>query len=172
MTPYYKKNHYWLGLINATDHEGLDFWRTGAGFVRLRLNEFDHPCFFGMTAGERSTTEIVYWEGPAFQALDSSVRTLADFDSFVASGTVNDKPGWDFRDNQMPRQAISSWENILTRERFASYLKGRGAAIEGEFHQHKVLLYSPHAEFGSTGSTERKLSQVFQMVTNGLFYLS
>lgn len=172
LTPYHKNNHYWLGLVNATDGSGLDYTRTGAGFVRLNINNSEHPCFFGMTAGERSTAEIVYWEGPAFQALDSSVRLLATFDSFVASGAPNDRPHWNLRDNEMPRQAIESWENVLTRERFDTYLKGRGAVIEGDFHQHKVLLYSPHAEFGSTGSTERKLSQVFQMVTNGLYYLS
>jgi len=172
LTPFSKKNHYWLGLVNATDSSGLDFWRTGSGFVRIRLSDADHPCFFGMTAGERSTADIVYWEGPAFQALDSSVKTLATYESFVASGTIADAPRWDLRDNEMARRAIADWDNSLTRDRFDTYLKGRAAVIEAGYHQHQVLLYSPHAEFGSTGLTERKLSQVFQMITNGLLYLS
>ncbi len=35
-----------------------------------------------------------------------------------------------------------------------------------------VLLYSPHAEFGSPGSSQLEQSQSFMLLTNGLFHLT
>lgn len=172
LTPSSGSNNCWLGTVKATDDQDLDYWRTGTGFTRLKVTDKNHPFSFGLTAGDENTIDIIYWEGPAFRTLDSSVKVLASFDSFVASGTVTERPQWDLIDNTPAKDAVNNWYNVLNKERFDNYLKGRGAVIETTLNNNKVLLYSPHAEFGNIGICERKNSQVFQLVTNGLFYLS
>ncbi|WP_422449077.1 BPL-N domain-containing protein [Thermoanaerobacterium sp. DL9XJH110] len=165
-------NRYWLNLIEATDDQELDYWRTGTGFVRVRVVENMHPFAFGVATGSVNTFDIVYWEGPAIKILRDSVKILARFDDFIASGTNTDYPRWNLLDNTPAKDSIDNWYNILTRERFNKYLKDNAAVVETKINGNKMLLYSPHAEFGNIGITQRKNSQVFQLITNGLFYLS
>lgn len=166
------KNKFWMGLVGATDDQGLDYWRTGTGFVRVALDDIDHPFAFGLAAGPVSTQDMVYWEGPAMKPVDRSVHVLATFQSFIASGAAGARPGWDLADNGPAKDSINSWYNVLTRERFDKHLAGRAAMLETSINGHKVLLYSPHAEFGNIGIGPRPLSQVFQFLSNGLFYMT
>lgn len=45
LTSYHTKNPYWLNIVDATDNEDLDYWRTGSGFVRCRVDNDGHPLF-------------------------------------------------------------------------------------------------------------------------------
>jgi hypothetical protein len=172
LTPLSGSNNYWLGTVKATDDQDLDYWRTGTGFTRLKITGKNHPFSFGLTAGDVNTIDIIHWEGPALRVLDNSVKVLATYDSFIASGAVPERPQWDLLDNTPAIDAVNNWYNVLSKERFDNHLKGKGAVIETTLNDNKVLLYSPHAEFGNIGICERKNSQVFQLVTNGLLYLS
>lgn len=172
LTSVYKDNRYWLNLIAATDDEDLDYWRTGTGFVKIRITEPSHPFAFGLAAGGVNTLDCVYWEGPAMRVLDDNVKILATYDDFVASGTRTDLPRWDLLDNEPAKEALNSWYNVLTRDRFDRYLRDAAAVVETKINNNKMLLYSPHAEFGNIGITNRRDSRIFQLITNGLFYLS
>ena len=171
LTSQNNENHYWLNLVDATDEQELDYWRTGTGFTRLEVEDRKHPFAFGMVSGTKNTFDIVYWEGPAFQILSDQVKVLATYQSFVASGTQEDYPKWDLLDNGPAIDSINNWYNVLTKDRFEQHLKDQPAIIEQKINGNKVLLYSPHAEFGSIGITKRKDSQVFQFISNALFYL-
>lgn len=164
-------NPYWMGMVDATDVQELDYWRTGTGFVRVKITEKDHPFSFGLAAGSVNTVDMVYWEGPAMQPLSSKVNVLAKFDDFIASGTNKDYPHWSLLDNTPAKDSVDSWYNVLTKERFTNHMSGRAAMLETSINDNKILLYSPHAEFGNIGISPRKNSQVFQLLTNGLFYL-
>jgi hypothetical protein len=172
LTSLYEDNRYWLNLIDATDDEDLDYWRTGTGFVKIRITEPSHPFAFGLAAGGVNTLDCIYWEGPAIKALKDNVRVLATYDDFVASGTKADRPRWDLLDNEPAKEAINSWYNVLTRDRFDRYLRDTAAVVETKINDNKMLLYSHHAEFGNIGITTRRDSRIFQLITNGLFYLS
>lgn len=172
LTSISKQNRYWLNLIDATDIDDLDYWRTGTGFVRLKLVENQHPFAYGLTAGAVNTIDAIYWEGPAIRVLNDSVKVLATYDDFIASGTNLDYPRWDLLDNTPAKEAINSWPNVLTRERFDCFLKGTAAVVETKINGNKMLLYSHHAEFGDIGLSKRKDSRIFQLITNGLLYLS
>lgn len=167
-----EKNRFWLGMVGATDEQGLDYWRTGTGFIRVKIDDNEHPFSFGLAAGPVSTQDMVYWEGPAMKPINKSVHVLATFQSFIASGAAGERPGWDLFDNGPAKDSINSWYNVLTKERFDRHLAGRAAMLETAINGHKVLLYSPHAEFGNIGVGPRKASQVFQFLSNGLFYLA
>ncbi len=172
LTSLSKENKYWLGIINATDEQDLDYWRTGTGFTRMEIFDSNHLVFSGITAGGINTIDIVYWEGPAIKTLDNSVKILAVFKDFIASGHINERPQWDLFDNTPAIDSIKNWYNVLTRERFYKHLKGRAAIVETELNGNKMVLYSPHFEFGNIGINDRIKSQPFQLITNGLFYLS
>ncbi|MGB9976437.1 BPL-N domain-containing protein [Thermovenabulum sp.] len=172
LTSTSENNRFWLNLVDATDEQELDYWRTGTGFLRIKIIENAHPFAFGLTAGNINTLDMVYWEGPAIKPLSPKVKSLAIFDDFIASGTSTDYPRWDLLDNTPAKDAINNWYNILTRERFNKYLKNFSAVIETRINNNKILLYSPHAEFGNIGITQRKYSQVYLLISNGLFYLS
>lgn len=172
LTSISEQNRYWLNLVDATDVEDLDYWRTGTGFVRLKVVDNQHPFAYGLTAGAVNTIDAIYWEGPAIKVLNDSVKVLATYDDFVASGTNSDYPRWDLLDNTPAIEAINSWCNILTRERFDRFLKDTAAVVETKIDGNKMLLYSHHAEFGDIDLSKRKDSRIFQLITNGLFYLS
>jgi len=63
-------------------------------------------------------------------------------------------------------------EQRLNTERFDNHLKDTAAILETKINGNKMILYSPHAEFGNIGVTQRSKSQIFQLITNGLLYLS
>ncbi len=172
LTSLYEDNRYWLNLIDATDDQDLDYWRTGTGFVKIKITEPDHPFAFSLAAGGVNTLDCIYWEGPAIKILKDNVRVLAKYDDFVASGTKMDCPRWDLLDNGPAIDAINSWYNVLTRERFDRYLRDTAAVVETKVNNNKMLLYSHHSEFGNIGMAERRDSRIFQLITNGLFYLS
>jgi len=149
-----KENKYWLELVDATDDSDLDYWRTGSGFVRIKILDNTHPIVPGICAGKINTLDIIYWEGPAMQILSDKVKAIATFYEFIASGSPKEYPKWDLK------------------ERFEKYLKKRASIVETKINKNKVILYSPHAEFGNIGITQRLKSQSYQLITNGLFYLS
>ena len=169
---YSKDNIYWLGMVDATDDQDLDYWRTGTGFTRVEILSNTHPVSAGVAAGGVNTIDVVYWEGPAIKVLNDKVKVHAVFKDFIASGHDAEKPQWDLLDNTPAIDSINNWYNVLTKERFDNHLKGRAAIVESEFNGNKMLLYSPHAEFGNIGITERNKSQTFQLISNALFYLS
>ena len=167
-----KENKYWLELVDATDDSDLDYWRTGSGFVRIKILDNTHPIVSGICAGKINTLDIIYWEGPAMQILSDKVKAIATFHEFIASGSSKEYPKWDLLDNTLAIKAINGWYNVLTKERFEKYLKKRASIVETRINKNKVILYSPHAEFGNIGITQRLKSQSYQLITNGLFYLS
>jgi len=167
-----KENKYWLELIDATDDNDLDYWRTGSGFVRIKVLDSTHPIVSGICAGKINTLDIIYWEGPAIQILSDKVKAIATFYEFIASGSPKEYPKWDLLDNTLAIKAINAWYNVLTKERFEKYLKERASIVETRINRNRVILYSPHAEFGNIGITQRLKSQSYQLIANGLFYLS
>ena len=172
LTSYHKKNPYWLNMVGATENEDLDYWRTGSGFVRCRIDNDEHPIFSGIALGSSSTMNLVYWEGPAITVTGNNVKPLAHFESLLASGKDPLKPHWDMFDNTMAAEAVKSWYNSLTPELFDRLLKHKCAFAEGEYHGHKLLLYSPHPEMGNIGYGPRADSLNFLLIFNGLFYLA
>ncbi|MEL7563711.1 MAG: BPL-N domain-containing protein [Dehalobacterium sp.] len=171
LTSYHKKNPYWLNIVDATENEDLDYWRTGSGFVRCRIDNDQHPVFSAIALGSSSTMNLVYWEGPSITITGNNVKPLAHFESLLASGKDPLKPHWDMLDNTMAAEAVKSWYNSLTPEIFDKLLRNKCAFAEGEYHQHKLLLYSPHPEMGNIGYGPRADSLNFLLIYNGLFYL-
>jgi len=167
-----KKNRFWLDLADVTDEEDLDYWRTGTAFVRIRMDGSENPCFYGLTAGSRNTADMIYWEGPAMRVIGPNATSLARFDDFIAGGAPGEEPAWDLLDNRPARDCISEWYNVMSRQRFERHLKGTAAIVEATPGERRMLLYSPHAEFGNIGICERHKSTVFLLLANGIFYLS
>lgn len=172
LTSYNSKNRCWLDIVKATDCEDLDYWRTGSGFVRCRIDEDDHPIFSGMTAGATNSMNLVYWEGPAIEIKGGNVRQLAHFERLLASGREGLLPRWPLFDNTMADEAINNWYNPLSQELFDKLMAGRCAFAEAEYGGHKIIMYSPHPEMGNIGYGPRKDSLNFLLIFNGLFYLS
>jgi len=137
----------WLNIVSATDPAGLDYWRTGTGFVRVALNTSTRsPMLFGLGYGEPSTVDVIYWEGPAFHGLDDQTRVLATYQELVGSG--DQMPKWQVNHNQCASDALA-WSNPLTQERFDTHLQRVPAAIETHYGKGRLVLYSFHPEFGS-----------------------
>jgi hypothetical protein len=156
-----------LEIVEAWDPSGLDYWRTGAGFVRL-LFENNNPIAYGLAIGEPSTLDMVYWEGPVFEC-GSEVKVIARYDSFLAGGI--DKPTWDISCNQKAVDAIT-WYNPLTPARFDKHMKGKPAIIESSYGDGTLLLFSPHPEFGTPGIAEKwENSMTFRFYVNAFHYL-
>lgn len=165
------KNRFWLNIVAATEDEDLDYWHTGSGFVRCRVDDGEHPLFASLALGATSSLNLVYWEGPAISVTGEGVRPLAHFERLLASGAPSLRPHWDLRDNRMAEAAVNYY-NPLTPEVFDRLLKNRCAFAEAEYHGHKLLLFSPHPEMGNPGSGPWAESPGFLLVFNGLFYLS
>lgn len=172
LTSYDTKNPYWLDLVEATDTEGLDYWRTGSGFVRCRIEDNQNPVFSSVALGGSSSLNLVYWEGPSITIRGNGVRSLARFESLLASGSGATTPYWDFMDNKMAEDAIKSYYNPLTQETFNSLLLNKTAFAEARHYGNKLLLFSPHPEMGNIGYGPRADSLNFMLVFNGLNYLS
>lgn len=165
-------NPYWLNLLDATEREDLDYWRSGSAFVQCRIDHSSHPVFSGIAIGKSTSMNLVYWEGPAIRIFGENVRPLAHFEHMLASGCGPNVPYWDLQDNQMAAEAVKEYYNPLTQERFDTLLKNTAAIAEGTVGDHKILLFSPHPEMGNTGYGPRKDSLNFLLIFNGLFYLS
>ncbi|MDW7740631.1 MAG: BPL-N domain-containing protein [Bacillota bacterium] len=157
-----------LEIVEVWDSSGLDYWRTGAGFVRLRFKKEIHPVVYGLALNDPSTLDMVYWEGPVFEC-KSGVKVIATFDSFLAGGM--DKPSWDVSCNQKAVDAIE-WYNPLTPARFDKYMKDKPAIIEASYGDGTLLLFSPHPEFGTPGIAEKwENSMTFRFYVNAFHYL-
>lgn len=169
LTSYSDRNYTWLGIVEATDEEDLDFWHKGSGLVRCVIDEPDHPLFAGVAAGKLSTVHITYWEGPAIRIVGDNVKQLGHFDRLLASGSAR-RPHWDFGDNQLPKDAIDYY-NPLSDELFDKHLKGFTSFAEAEYGGSRIIMFSPHPEMGNFGATPRADSTNFQMIYNGLMYL-
>lgn len=172
LTSYNRKNPFWLNIVDATENEDLDYWRSGSGFVRCRIDNDEHPLFASLALGASSSLNVVYWEGPSITITGQNVKPLAHFERLLASGTPSLRPHWDMRDNQMAIAAINNWHNCLTNEVFDKLLKNKCAFAEASYHGNKLLLFSPHPEMGNFGSGPWAESPSFLLVFNGLFYLS
>jgi len=172
LKPLSTKNRYWLALVDATDDCELDYWRTGTGFVRVKILENESPIVAGLVAGGINTIDLIYWEGPAMKALSGNVKVIAEYSELIASGSQDKYPKWDLQDNLLAIKSVNEWYNILTDNRFEKNLNKRIAILEAPFYNNKVILISPHAEFGNIGIAKRKNTQSFQIITNALFYLS
>lgn len=161
----------WLNMIEATDEFGLDYWRTGTGFVRIEFDDVDHPVAMSLALGEPSTMDVIYWEGPAFSMLEESkIQVIARYKDFLASGVA--LPSWSLENNQIAKDAME-WSNPLTRERFDNHLKGYPAIIEAPFGKGHMVLLSPHAEFGTCGTEHSMLDNPnFLLLMNSIYYLS
>jgi hypothetical protein len=60
--PSSPETRMWLYLLPATDSTGLDYWRTGTGFVRIMLSADNHPTLNGLSYGNPSTLDVIYWD--------------------------------------------------------------------------------------------------------------
>ena len=161
----------WLNMIEVTDNHGLDYWRTGTGFVRIEFEDVAHPVANSLALGKPSTMDVIYWEGPAFDILDSAeVNVIARYKNFLASGAK--LPSWSLENNQIAKDAME-WSNPLTEERFNAHLKDYPAIIEASFGKGHMVLLSPHAEFGTCG-TEHSMEDNpnFVLLMNSIYYLS
>lgn len=172
LTSYHKRNPYWLNIVDATENEDLDYWRSGSGFVRCRIDNDQHPIFSAVALGRSSSMNLVYWEGPSITITGNNAKPLAHFESLLASGRDPLKPHWDMFDNTMAAEAVKKWYNALTPEVFDRLLRNKCAFAEAEYHRHKLLLYSPHPEMGNIGYGPRADSLNFLLIYNGLFYLA
>jgi len=172
LKPLSDENKYWLGLVDATDDCELDYWRTGTGFVRVSISDKNTPIIAGLAAGNVNTIDMIYWEGPAMKVLDSKVKIVARYSDFIASGCQNSYPNWDLLDNYLAVKSIKEWYNKLTEARFERYLQNKAAILEANVNKNRIVLISPHAEFGNIGISPKKESQSFQLITNTLFYFS
>ena len=172
LTSYDTQNPYWLNIVEATDTEGLDYWRTGSGFVRCRIEDNQNPIFSSVALGGSSSLNLVYWEGPSITIKGEGVRSLAKFESLLASGSGPIKPYWDLMDNKMAEEAVKKYYNPLSSETFNSLLLNRTAFAEAEHCGNRILLFSPHPEMGNIGYATRKDSLNFMLIYNGLNYLS
>lgn len=172
LTSYDARNRYWLDIVEATDTEGLDYWRTGSAFVSCRIDDNTHPIFSSIALGASSTMNLVYWEGPSITIKGGGVRALAHFETLVATGRDPLKPNWDFHDNTMAKEAVCSWYNPLSQNIFDRLVANKCAFAEAKYHGNKILLYSPHPEMGNIGYGPRKDSLNFLLIYNGLTYLS
>lgn len=171
LTSYDTKNHTWLDVVQATDTESLDYWRTGSAHVRCRIDAADHPIFAGVTAGSRNSVNVVYWEGPAIEIRGGNVRQLGHFERLLSSG-AEQKPYWDMFDNDLAKEAVDGYYNPVTQKVFEELLENKTAFAEAEYGKHHILMYSPHPEMGNVGYARRKDSINFLLLYNGLFYLS
>ncbi|HUW65325.1 MAG TPA: BPL-N domain-containing protein [Spirochaetia bacterium] len=140
------EDRMWLNVVPATDLSGLDYWRTGAGFVRISLEIADHPAAFGLAYGHPSTIDVIYWEGPVFHTTSDNIRVLARFREFLSSGAQ--KPECPLSGNQCATDCLA-WSNPLTRKRFNEHMKDLPAAIEASWGDGRLILFSFHPEFGS-----------------------
>lgn len=165
------KNHTWLNVVEATDREDLDFWRTGSAHVRVRIDEADHPVFSGVVAGNVNSANIVYWEGPAIEITGSNIKCLGHFEKMLSTG-AGSMPFWDMFDNDMAKDACAGYYNPVKEEEFDGLLKGTTAFAEGEYGQGHLILFSPHPEMGNIGYAKRRDSINFLLLYNGLMYLS
>jgi len=172
LTAHNSKNPYWLGIVAATEYDDLDYWRSGSGFLRCRIDHDEHPLFASLALGASSSLNVVYWEGPAITITGKDVKPLAHFERLLATGSTALRPGWDMRDNVMAAAAINNWNNSLVPEVFDKLLKNRCAIAEADYHDHKILMFSPHPEMGNFGSSPWAESPNFLLIYNGLFYLS
>ncbi|MCY0894570.1 MAG: BPL-N domain-containing protein [Acidibacillus sp.] len=138
--------HMWLNVIPATDRSGLNYWRTGAGFVRVALADDNFIPFFSLQCGQSTTMDVIYWEGPIFELEEgSTIRVLAVFDEFIASGTAMQQ--WSPERNLCATDSLK-WNNPLTQERFERYMKQQPAIVEARYGDGRLILYSFHPEFG------------------------
>lgn len=171
LTSYRTQNHYWLNIVDATDNEGLDYWRTGSAHVRCRIDVNDHPIFTGMVAGDWNSINLVYWEGPAIEPKGGNITSLAHFERLLQTGDKM-QPYWDMMDNTMAKEALTTYYNPVTQEEFDTLLHRKTALAEATYGGHHILMYSPHPEMGNVGYAKRKDSINFLLLYNGLFYLS
>lgn len=170
LSSYSPDNPCWLNIMDATEDEDLDYWHTGSGFVRCRLDVPDHPLFTGISAGKTTSMNLVYWEGPCIHILGDNIRQLGHFESLLANGWER-KPYWNLYDNEMAKEAVFEYYNPVTEKCFDELMKGRACFAEGDYYNHKVLMISPHPEMGNVGYDVRKDSLNFLLIFNGLFYL-
>ncbi|WP_391204133.1 BPL-N domain-containing protein [Psychrobacillus sp. L4] len=161
----------WLNMIPATDLHGLDYWRTGTGFVRVEFEDVTHPVALNVAMGNPSTIDMIYWEGPAFELLEGAdIHVIARYKDFIASG--KSLPSWSLENNEIAENAMK-WANPLTSERFDEHLKGYPAIIEATYGKGHMVLFSPHAEFGTCG-TDHSMDENpnFLLLMNSIYYLS
>jgi glutamine amidotransferase-like uncharacterized protein len=172
LKPLSSENKYWLELVDATDDCELDYWRSGTGFVRINILDRYTPIIAGLAVGNVNTMDMIYWEGPAMRVLNNTVKIVAEYSDFIASGCQDHYPNWDLLDNYLAVKSIKEWYNKLTETRFNKYLENKAAILETTINQNRVVLISPHAEFGNIGISPKRETQSFQLITNTLFYLS
>lgn len=164
-------NDVWLNMLPVTDVCGLDYWRTGTGFVRVEIEDPGHPVTYGLAMGAPSTLDMIYWEGPAFEILNSdNIRVIARYKDFIASG--KELPSWSLENNPVAVEAMK-WSNPLTRDRFKEHLEGVPAIIEASCGKGHMVLISPHAEFGDCGTDHAMEDNTnYLLLMNSLYYLS
>lgn len=138
------ENRMWLNLVPALDKSGLDYWRTGAGFVRVSFRG-GGPLTFGLDYGNGTTLDVIYWEGPVFSKLGEGVEVFARFESFIASG--DRPPFWDLGSSG-PAAELPGWYNALDAGRFEAHMSSQPAALRAKVGKGKAVLYSFHPEFG------------------------
>ena len=172
LSAYNERNNTWLTIVEATEMDDLDYWHTGSGLVRCRIDDNGHPIFSGITAGVTTSINITYWEGPAIELRGANVKQLAHFEQLLASGRDPLKPCWEFQDNTMVADAVKTWHNPLSQQIFDRLLLNRCAIAEADYHGHKIIMCSPHPEMGNIGYGPRKDSLNFLILFNSLFYLS
>lgn len=134
----------WLNIADTGDRDGLNYWRTGAGLVRLSVSG-GGPLTFGLEYGSNSTVDVMYWEGPVFSPAGSEVSVFARYSEFIASGSC--PPFWDISSNASACEMIN-WYNALDPVRFERKMRGLPAAVSTAYGDGRLVLYSFHPEFG------------------------
>jgi glutamine amidotransferase-like uncharacterized protein len=156
----------WLNIVPAYDPEGLNYWRTGAGLVRVSLCG-GGPLTFGIEYGIGSTFDVIYWEGPVFEVTDNEVKIFARYEEFIASGST--PPFWSLEYNETSVE-LTKWYNSLNIERFEKHLKSMPAAISTKYGKGRLVLYSFHPEFGYS-NCEFENDPVHLLISNAIYEL-
>jgi glutamine amidotransferase-like uncharacterized protein len=167
-----KSNPYWLNIVNATDDHDLDYWRSGAGLVRLKAADPYHPTMAGLAVGSVNTIDVIYWEGPILKITGPQVHPILTFTELCYCALPELAPMHDLKDNAKAHECLYQWSNRLTPQRWQRLAQGNNAYIEARYQKGRLILCSPHPEFGNHGNMPYKESITFLMVYNALYYLS
>ncbi|MCL1975405.1 MAG: BPL-N domain-containing protein [Firmicutes bacterium] len=167
-----KTNPYWLNIVNATDDQDLDYWRTGAGLARLKIVDPYHPTMAGLAAGSVSTIDVLYWEGPIIKITGPNIHPILTFKDLCYCALPELLPVHDLKDNKKAHECLYQWSNRLTPQRWQSIVQGNSAYVEANYYKGRLILCSPHPEYGNHGNMPYKDSISFLMIYNALHYLS
>lgn len=113
----------WHGVIDAMPKFTQEYLLTGAAVLGISV---DGPV---IGRGLPETVELPYYHGPIYAAAERSAETLGRFSNYISESRL-------------------FIENPLSRQLFATDMKGSPAIFAASFGKGKVLTFSPHPEMG------------------------